>query len=320
MANEASQIGEFDEEIYRLDKIKVEEVHLVDRGANKQRKFLIVKRDGTVNTDDNTDPDRDIAKQKLTIPKPVKATVERILTEASERVMSLGNQVKDAEETDEEVDRPLPAAIDREAKAIMALLGSIGEKYPSPTAKSDGMKDDVTKKSDNEKTISDKDSADPGGDEKPKVAKADSSEAAELMKMAGDASSLEEVKAHIAKLESQASEAAKLATRVSQLEQERMAEQFASLKKQAQDEGKLAPSQEEWFDGLDYEVAKSWLASAPVIMKGRTPAKKGAPDGEYVMSDVERKAMQIIGGVSEEQWITTRKAEIKKRAELGDAS
>ncbi len=74
---------------------------------------------------------------QLTIPTPVKAAVLRIGTEALERLMSVVNQVKDAAGTDEKLPSPLPASLSKEIAAISRLLTSVGERYPSPQAKSD---------------------------------------------------------------------------------------------------------------------------------------------------------------------------------------
>jgi len=75
--------------------------------------------------------------KQLTIPTPVKAGVLRIGTEALERLLSVVNQVKNATETDEKLPSPLPANLSKEIASIARLLTSIGERYPSPQAKSD---------------------------------------------------------------------------------------------------------------------------------------------------------------------------------------
>jgi hypothetical protein len=43
--------------------------------------------------------------------------------------------VKEAAETDEQVDAPVPDEVGTEVRAIGELLGGVGESYPSPTAK-----------------------------------------------------------------------------------------------------------------------------------------------------------------------------------------
>jgi len=65
----------------------------------------------------------------------VKEAVLRTLTEALERLMSVANRVKEAAETDEQVDAPVPAEVGTEVRAIGELLGGVGERYPSPTTK-----------------------------------------------------------------------------------------------------------------------------------------------------------------------------------------
>lgn len=92
--------------------------------------------------DDGDEEDAGKAEDKkkangVTIPAPVKAAVLRIGTEALERLMSVVNQVKNATETDEKLPAPLPADLSKEIAAIAQLLSSVGERYPSPKAKSD---------------------------------------------------------------------------------------------------------------------------------------------------------------------------------------
>ena len=83
--------------------------------------------------------DGDEAKRRkadgLTMPTTVKEAVLRMLTEALERLMSVANRVKEAAETDEQVDAPVPDEVGTEVRAIGELLGSVDESYPSPTAK-----------------------------------------------------------------------------------------------------------------------------------------------------------------------------------------
>jgi hypothetical protein len=74
-------------------------------------------------------------KQALTIPTPVKEAILRSLTEALERLMSVANRVKEASETDERLDAPVPDEVGAEVAAIAELLGGIGESYPSPKSK-----------------------------------------------------------------------------------------------------------------------------------------------------------------------------------------
>ena len=87
--------------------------------------------------DDEGDGDEEkrLKADGLTIPKPVKEAVLRTLTEALERLMSVANRVKEAEETDEKVDAPVPDEVGTEVRAIAVLLNGVGERYPSPTTK-----------------------------------------------------------------------------------------------------------------------------------------------------------------------------------------
>lgn len=74
-------------------------------------------------------------KQALTLPTPVKEAMLRSLTEALERLMSVANRVKEASETDERLDAPVPDEVGAEVAAIAELLSGIGESYPSPKSK-----------------------------------------------------------------------------------------------------------------------------------------------------------------------------------------
>ncbi|KKN72185.1 hypothetical protein LCGC14_0413220 [marine sediment metagenome] len=167
--------------IFRLFDMLVEEVSLVDRPANKRR-FLVVKRrdemaqanagtevvvdetgELTAKPDDGGDGAGDgvgdgegggdataaaivaveeAISKALTIPKPVKAAVLRLATEALERQLSLVDTIKSAKETDEQIDKPLPAQVSREIGAIVKLLQGIGERYPSPVAGAAAAKSD----------------------------------------------------------------------------------------------------------------------------------------------------------------------------------
>ncbi|MDR7420794.1 MAG: hypothetical protein QN178_18005 [Armatimonadota bacterium] len=83
------------------------------------------------------DEDEEKRKQAetLTIPTPVKEAVLRALTEALERLMSVANRVKEAAETADQVDKPLPDEVGSEVRAVAEVLRGVGERYPSPTAK-----------------------------------------------------------------------------------------------------------------------------------------------------------------------------------------
>jgi len=90
--------------------------------------------------DDDEDGEDDAKKkarkaEHLTLPKPVKEAVLRALTEALERLMSVANQVKEAHETEEQMDAPVPDEVGAEVRAIAEVLRGVGERYPSPTAK-----------------------------------------------------------------------------------------------------------------------------------------------------------------------------------------
>lgn len=155
---------------FRLRDILVEEVSFVDRAANRRR-FLVVKhRGGTpmgqhankVRKDDEDpnapgqgagsegeDPNAgdgagDADKQDVMLPTSVKEGLLRILTEALERLVSVTNEVKGAEESSDESETPMPEDMGEEIGAIVELLRGALSRYPSPTTMS--APSDPTKK------------------------------------------------------------------------------------------------------------------------------------------------------------------------------
>ena len=68
------------------------------------------------------------------IPTPVKEGLLRVLTEVLERGVSLTNMIKETEETQEQMDAPLPAEIGAELKAICELMTGVLSRYPSPVS------------------------------------------------------------------------------------------------------------------------------------------------------------------------------------------
>lgn len=150
-----------DEAKFRLRDIIVEEVSLVDRAANRRR-FLVVKnaggkpmsgtaknaaddqqgQGGTPESNPNGEQSGGAAgasaeeTQKIALPKPVKEGLMRVLTEGLERLVSLSNMVKEADETDEEMEEPVPAETGKELMMISDLLRGALSKYPSPMSKS----------------------------------------------------------------------------------------------------------------------------------------------------------------------------------------
>lgn len=145
-----------DDDLYRLRDLKVEEVSIVDRPANRIE-WLIVKRDGedpmsagpevregadgklTVAKADPAKPEDEAAKAKVPpedeaakakAPKPEDAEkaggrLEAGAREAAERLLSLANQAKG---------KAPDAAMLRELKAVSGLLTGLADKYPSPKA------------------------------------------------------------------------------------------------------------------------------------------------------------------------------------------
>lgn len=73
----------------------------------------------------------------IELPKPVAEAVKRIAVEAQERLMSVVNALKDAKTTEDQTPTPLPKNLAAEINSIVALLSSIGEKYPTPKSKAD---------------------------------------------------------------------------------------------------------------------------------------------------------------------------------------
>ena len=79
--------------------------------------------------------------QKIALPAAVKTAILERLSGVMERLMAVATQVKDSEDA-EDSDRPLPAELGRELTTIAAMIGSVTEKYPSPTSSADAAPDD----------------------------------------------------------------------------------------------------------------------------------------------------------------------------------
>lgn len=135
----------------RLTEIEVDEISFVDRAANR-RKFLLVKRGEPMTKPkdtDRSDAKKDLPtnapadKQDVTLPTPVKEALIRITTEALERLVSIGDLIKEAQETAEQLDTPLPAEMAAEIKGIAELLSGTLSRYPSPVS-SDLSEDQLT--------------------------------------------------------------------------------------------------------------------------------------------------------------------------------
>lgn len=121
---------------FRLRDILVEEVSLVDRAANKRR-FLVVKSGSTMAKTEET-----VSVAKVDLPKPVKEGLLRMLTEALERLVSVANLVRDAKETEEQMEQPVPKPLGAEILKVCELLQGALEKYPSPVAGRDATTKD----------------------------------------------------------------------------------------------------------------------------------------------------------------------------------
>lgn len=141
---------ESDEEkngIFRLKNMIIESVHLVDRGANK-RTFAVRKRGEDMQIDgvglevvENSDGSFSTQEKADTIPKAVKDAVVKLLTEASERTLSLINRVKQAKEGE----GGLASDFLAECKNIGTVIAQVYEKYPSPTPKKKSEDEELEK-------------------------------------------------------------------------------------------------------------------------------------------------------------------------------
>lgn len=138
----------------------------------------------------------------------------------------------------------------------------------------------------------------------PKDGEADD-EAAKLQK------SIDERDTKITKLQEQADEADKLAKRVVSLEQDKSKTEHAEVFKTLKADGKLPKSLEEWAGKQSAEALTAWGEGAPAVLKsGRTKAA-GSVDGTLVLTDVEKEVAKSLN-ISEDDYIESRKAEIKK--------
>ncbi len=128
-----------DAEFYELTDMITRKVDLVDRGANQEKRFLVVKRSQKMPDEIVTDANGDLViVEKVAIPGPVKTAVSRILTEALELIKSAANKAKGGEKP--------PESFPKDMTKIADLIMSIAEKYPSPKAKADENQKEDTKK------------------------------------------------------------------------------------------------------------------------------------------------------------------------------
>jgi hypothetical protein len=125
------------EEALRLRRIMTEVLHMVPQGANR-RPVLLRKDENDMDTDGMVDgnpvegdPAAVALAKALTMPKPLKDALVKMVTEASERIASLLTMVKGATEGGE----GLPKEVVSEIAALAAMLGGLKEKYPSPGVK-----------------------------------------------------------------------------------------------------------------------------------------------------------------------------------------
>jgi hypothetical protein len=81
----------------------------------------------------------------LVLPAGAKNTVLRVLSQALERLMAVANQVKDADEPDDESDVNVPDDLAEELEDIGELLEDVGEQLEEPAEKSRDKKPDAAK-------------------------------------------------------------------------------------------------------------------------------------------------------------------------------
>ena len=135
---------------FDLKDIQTKEVSLVDRAANK-RKFLLVKRkEGTMGGQSQGLGLEELRGQ-AEIPPPVLAAVIKMTQSAIEKLISLasdlegmqksGDDSADTKKQEGEKGTPLPEDIAKEFRAIMAILESVLQKYPSAAQKKDTNQD-----------------------------------------------------------------------------------------------------------------------------------------------------------------------------------
>src|SRR5262249_27967853 len=81
----------------------------------------------------------------LVLPAAAKNTVLRALAQALERLMAIANQVKEADEPDDETDASVPDDLTEELEDIGELLEDVGEQLAEPAEKSRDKKPDAAK-------------------------------------------------------------------------------------------------------------------------------------------------------------------------------
>lgn len=81
----------------------------------------------------------------LVLPAGAKNTVLRVLSQALERLMAVANQVKEADEPDDETDANVPDDLAEELEDIGELLEDVGEQLEEPAEKARGKKPDAAK-------------------------------------------------------------------------------------------------------------------------------------------------------------------------------
>ncbi len=82
----------------------------------------------------------------LVLPSAVKNAVLRVLAQALERLMAVANQVKDADELDDDTDANVPDDLTDELEDIGELLEDIGDQLAEPAEKADGKKPSAAKR------------------------------------------------------------------------------------------------------------------------------------------------------------------------------
>src|SRR5690606_37198156 len=74
-------------------------------------------------------------KQALVLSAPIKQALLRALAEALERLTAVVASIKDADETDEKSERPMPDSVARELRGIQDQLAKLLDRYPAKVTK-----------------------------------------------------------------------------------------------------------------------------------------------------------------------------------------
>jgi hypothetical protein len=131
------------DEIYRLRRMNIKALHLVDRGANK-RKILIAKNEEGRDMDtkdmipgaDATPTDEGVTIQKAEkLPTKIADSVVKMLDDASGRIQVLKSSVEGTEDMEK---GGVSKGFVSELGNVQQILAGISEKFPTATQKAEG--------------------------------------------------------------------------------------------------------------------------------------------------------------------------------------